>query len=813
MCGILGVVERDPTQSIDTDRLARARDTLSHRGPDEHGLWTLPGVGLAHRRLSILDLEHGQQPWVSSNNQRALVYNGEVYNYRQLMRQAEADGAHFKTTCDTELVFHTLATAGPDAIDTLHGMFALGYYDHPERKLLLVRDRLGQKPLYWTDTGDALIFASELKAILSYTQGRYDLDPAAIEQFFTRGYVLSPRTIFRSIHKLPAGHRLTLDANIWRIGIEPWWDADPMNVDEIGTLNDETVLDTLDELLCQSVADRMIADVPIGTLLSGGIDSSLITAMASNALGASGGGNVKAFTIGFGDSPAHDETPYAKKVAEQYGCDWRCATINQNEGDWLAELDDASAYYDEPFGNFTVTSQRTLSRLCREDLTVVLSGQGGDELSAGYPGRYNWVMQTEQAAAQDNARHQFAPPVDDVIHHLQHTAFLQWQGARSQMFSPSAHAQMQQAASPIEGISPFWNRHAAHDRLGNVLYTDAKTNLADYLICIEERASMSHSLEARNPMLDHRVVRYMLSLPAEYKVRPGTGPMNKDGLQNKWLLHALAKRYLPTEAFDRPKRGFTPPIQQWVARYADRIAEVFRETETLTAPLYADAWRKYLLAGRYEPAATMPVYYALVFALWARRYADHIASMPGDAPPLPTGEGPGVRGEAKPSSVPPDIDLSIDIDPANRPSPQPSPVGKRSKTTDALIHRIYRTQDPEAAATARWFCQALRNFVPGSTVQLIGEDDGTYRWLAEQCGLKVSTEGETNGTVVIGMDAMRTFMGDHAVGQTLLLFVPFRVSEQDELNRLLQGVATSMPIQGHQAVPIGKDHGVLIARC
>lgn len=795
MCGIFGVVTRDPQQNVNEQRLATARDTLTHRGPDEHGLWSLPGVGLAHRRLSILDLAHGQQPWVGPDNQHALVYNGEVYNYRSLMREAQAHGDSFKTHCDTELVFHLLKHEGASALDKMHGMFALGYYDHTQRSLLLVRDRMGQKPLYWTDTGETLIFASELKAILSYTEGQYELDPAAIEQFFTRGYVLSPRTIFQGIHKLPAGCLLSLDANRWRVQVKPWWDATPMSPDELGTLDDQIVLDRLDELLSNAVADRLIADVPIGTLLSGGIDSSLITAMASKARAATGDGRLKAFTIGFGDSPAHDETPFARMVAQRYDCDWVCQSISQDEGDWLAELDDASAYYDEPFGNFTVTSQRTLSRLCREQLTVVLSGQGGDELSAGYPGRYNWVLQTQPLTARHEQLSRYAPPVDDVVHHLQRTAFLPWAGVRSMMFSDAAQAQMQATASPIEGLAPYWQRHQSLDRLGSVLYTDAKTNLADYLVCIEERATMSHSLEARNPMLDHRVVRYMLSLPTTYKVRPGNGPMSTDGLQNKWLLHALAKRYLPSEAFDRPKRGFTPPLHQWMSRYADRIAEVFRQTDTLTAPLYAAGWRQYLTAGRYEPAAMMAVYYALVFALWARRYAHHIASMVGDAA---------------------DRNRSTKRERVTEPS-QPVSLAHTSCSDEAdpsnsLLHRVYRTHEPEAMATARWFCQALRNFAPGSAIRLIGDADGGYRWLAEQSGLVVSEQSDATGTVLIGMDALRRFNSDDKTGETLLLFVPFSNAEHNELNTQLQRINAAAPIHGHQAVPVGGDKGVLIAR-
>jgi hypothetical protein len=272
--------------------------------------------------------------------------------------------------------------------------------------------------------------------------------------------------------------------------------------------------------------------------------------------------------------------------------------------------------------------------------------------------------------------------------------------------------------------------------------------------------------------------------------------MSKEGLQNKWLLHALAKRYLPSEAFDRPKRGFTPPIQQWVARYADRIAEIFHETDALTAPLYSDGWRQYLKAGRYEPAATMAVYYALIFALWARRYADHIGAMVG--------------GESA-------CHLSTKRERVTVASPIVSladaSCSDKADQHDALLHHVFREQSPEAIAEARWFCQALRNFAPGSTVRLIGDVDDGYRWLAEQSGLNVADQTDAAGTVLIGMDAMRRFDTEETVGDTLLLFVPFGTNEQNELNALLQQINNTAPIQGHQAVPISNDQGVLIARC
>ncbi|MEM9416359.1 MAG: asparagine synthase (glutamine-hydrolyzing) [Planctomycetota bacterium] len=817
MCGIVGVVCKDPKQTVHTARLEAARDTLAHRGPDDAGLWHRPGVALGHRRLAILDLSnepgHGQQPFADAANTKALTYNGEVYNYRELMARYEQQGHTFQSTCDTELVFHALATDGPAALEQFHGMFALAFYDAAKRKLLLVRDRLGQKPLYYHDAGDALVFASELKAILAYTGQRYALDPAALEHFFTRGYVPAPRTIFQGIHKLPAGCRLTLDANAWTHEVEQWWDATPQDLEaRYGPLTDEGVVDTLDELLTQSVSDRLISDVPIGTLLSGGIDSSLITAMASKTLKKQGKGRVSAFTIGFDESEQHNEMPYAELVAKQFGCDWHPRKLNQGNQDWLRELDDASRFYDEPFGNFTVTSQRTLSTLCREELTVVLTGQGGDELTAGYPGRYNWVAQTEQQAANKQTRSQYAPAVDDVLHHLNKSSFVTWPGALSQMLADTAKHAMINAADPDDTITPFWLRHAWPDRLGNVLYTDAKTNLPDYLVCIEERASMSASLEARNPMLDHRVVEFLLSLPMRYKVRPGNGPMAVNGLQNKWILHALAKRYLPAEAFDRPKRGFTPPIQQWMQRYAPRIAEVFRETQALTAGLYSPSWQSFLNAGQYTPQAMMPVYYCLVFALWARRYQDHIRPFTEDNAPAPS----RAMSEANPRITP--------------------------RSQDGSAHTAFREQSPVALATARWFCQMLGNLPDAGTLHITGDPTGFYADLATRSGYRVvagversdppeCTAGvqtpsprsgggcadpghQPHAHALVGLDAVTAYTTQPRDDNTMLLaFIPFDTHEQQQVQQALQQLNTHRPIQGHQAVPVGEGKAVLIARC
>ena len=273
--------------------IVAARETMYHRGPDEAGLWIRPGAALAHRRLRVLDLHHGQQPMLSDDGRHALVYNGEVYNYRALRDDYRNRGIQFNTDCDTEVVLKAINADGADAVDSFNGMFAIAHWNDADRQLLLVRDRLGQKPLYWHADDGQLIFASELKALLEYLDRRLDIDPVALDQYFTRGYVLSPRTIFQGVNKLPAGHMLKLDADRdkWHWQVQQYWDY--QTCESPGS--DKAAVDQLDELLTDAVRLRMVSDVPLGCLLSGGIDSSLITAVASRVTDEP----LNAFSIGF----------------------------------------------------------------------------------------------------------------------------------------------------------------------------------------------------------------------------------------------------------------------------------------------------------------------------------------------------------------------------------------------------------------------------------------------------------------------------------------------------------------------------------
>jgi len=755
MCGILGVVHRDPQLTVNPQRLAAARDTLTHRGPDEAGLWTASGggIGMGHRRLKVLDLTHGQQPMLAPGNDHhqpshALVYNGEVYNYRVLKNELEKQGHTFLGDGDTEVIFHALNTLGPDAINSFEGMFALGHWNHKNRQLLLVRDRLGQKPLYWHHDGEQLVFASELKALLHYLDRKFDIDAAALDEFFTRGYIPSPRTIFQGIHKLPAGCRLQLSAADWRIEVDRYWDIEPQAPADIPTDPDDAV-ELLDELLTEAVSKRMVSDVPLGCLLSGGIDSSLITAIASKVSGEP----VHAFSIGFDESADHNELPFAEMVAKYHDCQWISQMVRggSDGNGFLGDLDDALKFFDEPFGNFTVIAQRKLAQLCREHLTVVLSGQGGDELTAGYPGRYNWVMDQPTEAPH----HQHLPPVDHLNTYLGKTSFVGWNGGRASIFSDELKHAVTQAHSPVDGVSSFWR--TAGDTLNNVLYADVKTNLPDYLVTIEERMTMSASLEARNPLLDHKVVNYLLALLSSMKIR---------GQQNKWLLFKLCERYLPRAAYDRPKRGFTPPLGLWLQQNSLDIARHFRDTAPLIAGVFAPIWQSFLASGQTSPQTTMPTYYSLVLSKWAEHYGDYINAWPSK---------------------------------------------NTSKTTH--WHAVHREQDPAAIAESRWFAQALANFPEGSKLHFVGDDDGHFAWIAEQLGYVPTAQADCPQRVILGLPAGSQLAGlGFKMPADLVWIATFGSDEQTIIQAVLQGLPDHLVLQGNQGIQIAENRGVFIAR-
>ncbi|MCC6580745.1 MAG: asparagine synthase (glutamine-hydrolyzing) [Phycisphaeraceae bacterium] len=748
MCGILGVIFRDPTTMADETRLRVARDTLLHRGPDEAGLWIQPGAALAHRRLSVLDLTHGQQPMVDPTGRHALVYNGEVYNFAELQNHYRQQGANFQTRCDTEVVLHGLATEGPDAIHRFVGMFAFGYWDHLERKLLLVRDRLGKKPLYWYSDRDQLVFASELKAIYAWLRRKFTVDPVAVDQYFSRGYILSPRTIFKEIHKIPAGCRLVWDAKQWEGQVQPWWDFSQVDVPS----DPDAAIDRLDELLTDAVSMRLVSDVPIGCLLSGGIDSTLITAIAARLRD----DPIEAFTIGFAEDQQLDETPYARMVAEKHGCKWRHRRVDI--GDFSALIEDVSKYHDEPYMNIAMFSMRRLAQMARQDLVVVLSGQGADELSAGYPGRYSWAVGETPSNWFDN-----------LVAYRKYTTIMGWKAGRDTIYSSNMVHTLRRAGSPIEDLEPFLRRHPGLDRLNQALYLDVKTNLPDYLVCVEERMSMAASLEARNPMLDHRLVQYMLSLPTSMKVR---------GNQFKWILLELAKRYGPVEAVDRPKQGFTPPYRTWVESHGPALGRFFHETDDLIAPAVSRSWRQVLQQGQYNNANALGVLYTLMFASWARTYADTIG------------------------------DWALEEAPAEDCHVPARPASSSRLRTLMELHGL-------TTGLATLYTDLISGMSPALPIRILGDDDGWYAWLTRQSGRTVVDHDQDNALIlVIGLaEAWRQLFGENAISHaaTVALFCPFATPDHAMTQDFINQLPSRMAVKSRQMIKMDDKHAVLLA--
>lgn len=779
MCGFVGVIFKNTDQAVDRSSLVAARQTLAHRGPDESGLWINGPVGLAHRRLSVLDLAYGQQPM--TDDRYALAYNGEIYNFHELQQVCQSRGLSIETSCDTEVLFKLLNSEGLVALDRLNGMFAFAHWDTQSRTLLMARDRLGQKPLYWFKDEQCCVFASELKAILRFLQRRFKLDPIAIDQYFARGYILSPRTIFQDIHKLPAGCSLRLDAASWQHEIQTYWDYSPVDV----PTDPNQAIDQLDELLSDAVSKRLISDVPFGCLLSGGIDSTLMTAMAARAMGKD---QLKTFSIGFdSDDPRFNELPYAKMTAEHHHCQYHSQVVAL--GDFLALVDDVSDYFDEPFANFAMFPMRRLAQLCRQQLTVVLSGQGGDELAAGYEGRYNWAVGSTDQKIKPSS-------MDHLASYLQRTNLLQWVGAREAMYAPAMSQTLLKQITGISHVGEFWMTHPRFDTLNQALYADVKTNLPDYLVCVEERMTMAASLEARNPMLDWRVVNFMLSLPAEMKVR---------GNQFKWILFELAKRYGPIEAIDRPKRGFTPPLGQWIVQAASQLGQMFAASQQWTAQLFNPQWQAFLQAGQFTQQHTMPVFYSLMFTKWCEKYADYIE------PDLPL-EAPGFE----------------------------QPV----TTTDHHWHRGTMALDQVTLAEGRLANHLFNHFEPEDHVLLVGDESGWFSrifqasgksviraienrdWPESQvvqlsqtrevatCDAATCRQQQVAGTIMIGLSQLANELTSRQfAGKRLVCLIPFDTTQQQQVQALLQQIAALGSIAGHQVVNLSQQQAALVVRC
>ena len=566
MCGICGVFSEQ--RPVESNTLQRMNDTLVRRGPDQGGTFLGKGVGLAMRRLSIIDLSGGQQPIHNEDSSVWIVFNGEIYNYRELRDDLLLRGHKFETNSDTEVIVHLYEEYGDDLVKYLRGMFAFAIWDIPKRRGLVVRDRLGIKPLFYAQSGDTLVFGSEIKAVLASGLPSKKLDYQALDAFFTFTYIPAPLTIYTDVRKLEPGHLLVFESG--RIEKKRYWDLDAKCQDE-----DSNWEERFDKAIEDAVESHLVSDVPIGAFLSGGIDSSLVVALMSQHTT----DPVQTFTMGFGGSknPLLDERPLAAKVASRYGCHFREYLVQPDFRDIVGDIANA---FDEPFADDSVVPSYYISQFTRQHVKVALSGLGGDELFGGYE-RYSGVLLgdaygrlvpeslhrllvnpaiqrlPEPALGGDRVNHakRFASAVmrTPAQRYLSLVSTI-GQSERRRLFTSHLAQEIDFARTDKFITEPYENCNAPDD-VARALYVDMKTYLPEDILALSDRLSMWHSLELRVPLIDHELVELSCRLPTRFKL---------NWKRKKILLKKIASRYLPPEIINHRKQGFESPMGAWL---------------------------------------------------------------------------------------------------------------------------------------------------------------------------------------------------------------------------------------------------------
>lgn len=593
MCGICGKIAKNRDVLVAEELLFQMNDALTHRGPDASGIYVAQHVGLGHRRLSIIDLVSGQQPMSNARQDVHIVFNGEIYNFQELRRELHALGHVFRTTSDTEVILELYDRHGASCVTHLRGMFAFAIWDDRRQRLFLARDRVGKKPLFYTLTPTALLFASEIKAILCDSDVPRALNLDAMHDYLTYQYVPPPETIFQGIFELPPAHTLVYENG--QISVSRYWDL--RYVPKL-TMREDDILERLRELLCESVKMRMIADVPIGAFLSGGIDSSLIVALMSHYSERP----VKTFSIGFLDDQ-FNELPYARIIAQRFGTEHHEEIVTPDAVSILPEL---IHQFDQPFGDSSAIPTYYLAKMTKQFVKVALNGDGGDESFAGYR-RYRqeqilaWYSVLPEslrrrvmsplldASARQTFQTRF-PRFDDVFFRRAryiHNLSLQPRDAqyikRLSIFTSQQKLEIYSeelrqrfaARDSIAYMRQFFQAENADDFLDKMLYADVSSYLPGDLLVKVDRMTMAHGLEGRSPLLDHQLMEFAAAIPTRLKIRHG---------QLKLLLKQVGSAWLPPEILSRPKQGFGVPISRW---FRHDLREMSADT-LLRAQIVAD---------------------------------------------------------------------------------------------------------------------------------------------------------------------------------------------------------------------------------
>jgi asparagine synthase (glutamine-hydrolysing) len=568
MCGIAGLFDIDGRREFDRKLLQAMNQSQFHRGPDEGGEFLEPGVALAHRRLSIIDLSSGQQPMFSADGMLCVVYNGEIYNFRELAQELKEVGYVFRTRCDTEVILYAWQEWGEACVTRFRGMFAFALYDKTRQCVFLARDRLGIKPLFFSVLdGHTLVFGSELKVLKAHPALSRRLEPQAVEDYFALGYIPEPKTIYRNVYKLRPGHTLLVERGKPIPAQHEYWDV-PFTPVSVGS--EAQVCDELFNRLREAVDIRLVSEVPLGAFLSGGVDSSAVVAAMAQLQSAP----VNTCAIGF-DVPQFNETDFARQVAERYHTNHLERVVASDDFDLLDTL---GWLYDEPYADSSAIPTYRVCQLARERVTVALSGDGGDENFAGYR-RYRWHMNEERlrgalplgvrapvfgalgrlypkldwAPRMFRAKTTFESLARNSVEAYLHSVSLTSQEQRRAMFSDALHRELQ-GYRAVETFNYHADRSPTDDPLSMIQYLDMKTYLVGDILTKVDRASMAHSLEVRVPLLDHKFVEWISGLPVNYKLR---------GQEGKYILKKALEPHLSQEVLYRDKMGFGVPLGKW----------------------------------------------------------------------------------------------------------------------------------------------------------------------------------------------------------------------------------------------------------
>ncbi|MGH9940780.1 MAG: asparagine synthase (glutamine-hydrolyzing) [Pyrinomonadaceae bacterium] len=628
MCGIAGFVESElRTGAEDTRKRAAVLDRMcriiTHRGPDDQGTMVEGNVALGMRRLSIIDLAGGHQPISGCGGRVSVVFNGEIYNFQELQKELEARGHHFHTHSDTEAIVHAYEEYGERSVERLRGMFAFALWDERERMLFIARDRVGKKPLYYTLTPQGtLVFGSELKSLLEHPEVGRELNFEALDAYLTFGYVPDPLSIFRDVHKLPPGHHLTFADG--RISIKQYWD---FNFEPVEVRPEEEYLEELRALLDEAVRVRLVSDVPLGAFLSGGVDSSTVVGLMARASGRP----VKTFSIGFNED-SYSELKYARVTAEHFGTEHHEFIVTP---DICHIVDELAWHFDEPFADSSAIPTYMVSKLAREHVTVALSGDGGDELFAGYTRYVVDQRRSGFARLPRPLRRGVMAPLSRNLPHgargrnfLHNVAldplerYIDSISTYTSLTRPAlyrADFRRQLGASDVAPASRFRD-YAARVRTGNavdpLLYLDSKTYLPGDILTKVDRMSMAVSLEARVPLLDHKLIEFVTRIPAELKLK---------GLTTKHIFKRAVRGLVPDEILDRPKQGFGVPIPQWInSQLRERIRETLTDTRARGRGYFEPGYVSLMLdeheRGRRDHSAQL--WSLFMLELWHRTFMD-----------------------------------------------------------------------------------------------------------------------------------------------------------------------------------------------